>query len=198
VIVAKHRRNDRFLEDVFNTCLKLGRSSVFFYLLYFCQDREHIGCVFVTANRTSSSQTSLSRSRYWLYGQMRQLNTFTIPDTWYSFRYENVIFLYPVYGTGSSVGIATELRAGRSGIEFRLGRDFPPVQTDPGAHPASCKIGTGPFPGLKCGRGVLLTTHPLLVPRLWKRRAYTSTHPLGYTGPVTGTLYLLPTQYITT
>ena len=27
----------------------------------------------------------------------------------------------------SSVGIATELRSGRSGIESRWGRDFPPV-----------------------------------------------------------------------
>ena len=58
-----------------------------------------------------------------------------------------------------------------SGIESRWGRDFPPVQTGPGAHPASCKMGTGSFPGVKCGRGVLLTTHPLLVPRSWKRRA---------------------------
>ena len=41
-----------------------------------------------------------------------------------------------------SVGTATELQAGRSGIESRWGRDFPPVQTDPGAHPASCKMGT--------------------------------------------------------
>jgi len=29
-------------------------------------------------------------------------------------------------GPGISVGIATELRAGRSGIESRWGRDFPP------------------------------------------------------------------------
>ena len=72
---------------------------------------------------------------------------------------------------GSSVGIATELRAGRSGIESRWGRDFPPVQTGPGAHPASCKMGTGFFPRVKCGRSVLLTTHPLLVPRSWKSRA---------------------------
>ena len=64
-------------------------------------------------------------------------------------------------GPGGSVGIATELRAGRSGIEYRWGRDFPFVQTSPGAHPASCKIGTGSFPGVKSGRGVLLTTHPL-------------------------------------
>ena len=60
--------------------------------------------------------------------------------------------------------------AGRSGIESRCGRDFPPVQTSPGAHPASCKMGTDSFPGVKCGRGVLPTTHPLLVPRSWKSR----------------------------
>jgi len=65
-----------------------------------------------------------------------------------------------VRGPGSSVGIATELRAERSGIESRWGRDIPPVQTGPGAHPASCKMGTGSFPGVECGRGVLLTTHP--------------------------------------
>ena len=50
-------------------------------------------------------------------------------------------------GPGSSVGIATELRAGRSGIESRWRRDFRPVQTGPWAHPTSCKMGTGSFPG---------------------------------------------------
>jgi len=74
-------------------------------------------------------------------------------------------------GSGSSVVIATELRAGRSGIESRWRRDFPPVHTGPGAHPASCKMCTGSFPGVKCGRSVLVTTHPLLVPRSWKSRA---------------------------
>ena len=74
-------------------------------------------------------------------------------------------------GPGSSAGIATDLRAGRFGIESRWGRDFPPVQTGPGTYPTSCKMGTGSFTGVKCGRGVLLTTHPLLVPRSWKSRA---------------------------
>jgi len=32
-------------------------------------------------------------------------------------------------------------------------------------------MGTRSFPGIKCGRGVLLTTHPLLVPLSWKIRA---------------------------
>jgi hypothetical protein len=38
------------------------------------------------------------------------------------------------------------LRAGSSEIESRWGRDFPPVQNGPGAHPSSCKMGTGSFP----------------------------------------------------
>jgi len=46
-----------------------------------------------------------------------------------------------------------------------------PVQTDPGAHTASCTMGTGSFPGAKSGQGLLLTTHPLLVPWSRKRRA---------------------------
>jgi len=74
-------------------------------------------------------------------------------------------------GPGSSVGIATELRDGWSGIEFRWVQDFSPVQTDPGAHPAYCKMGTDSLPGVKCGRGVLLTTYLILVPRSWKSRA---------------------------
>ena len=43
-------------------------------------------------------------------------------------------------------------------------RFFTPVQTGPGAHPASCTMGTGSLPGVKSGRGVTLTRHPLLVP----------------------------------
>ena len=59
-------------------------------------------------------------------------------------------------------------RTGWSGIDFRWGLDFTPVQTGHGTHQASCKMGNDSFSGLKCGRGVLLTTHPLLVPRSWK------------------------------
>ena len=42
---------------------------------------------------------------------------------------------------------------------------FSAVQTGPGAHPASCTMGTGSFSGIENGRGVTLTPHPLLVPR---------------------------------
>ena len=68
--------------------------------------------------------------------------------------------------------IATELRAGRSGDRIPVVTRFSTtVQTGPRAHPASCKMGTEFFLGVMCSRGVLLTTHPLLVPRSWKRRA---------------------------
>ena len=53
------------------------------------------------------------------------------------------------------------LRAGRSGDRIPLGARFSaPVQTGPGAHPASCTMGKGSFPGLKSGQGVTLTPHP--------------------------------------
>jgi len=49
----------------------------------------------------------------------------------------------------SSVGIETRYSLDRSGIESRWGRDFPPVQTGPGVHPAFCTMGTGSLPGIK-------------------------------------------------
>jgi len=73
-------------------------------------------------------------------------------------------------------------RAGRSRIESRWERDFPPVKTGPGAHPGACKMGTGSFPGVNCGRSVLLTTHRLLVPRSWKSRAIPLPTLLATTG----------------
>ena len=47
-----------------------------------------------------------------------------------------------------------------------------PVQTGPGAHPASCTMGTGSFPGVKNSRGVMLTPHPPLA--LQSRKAPSS------------------------
>jgi len=86
---------------------------------------------------------------------------------------------YLIYcGMGSIVGIASGYGLDRPGIESHWGARFSaPVQTGPGAHPASCTMGTGSFPGVKSGRGVTLTPHPLLVP--WSRK--TSTPPMGRT-----------------
>ena len=49
------------------------------------------------------------------------------------------------------------------------GRFSAPVHTGPGAHPASCTMGTGSFPVVKSGRGVTLTPHRLLLP--WSRKS---------------------------
>jgi len=73
-------------------------------------------------------------------------------------------------GPGSSVGIATGYGLDGPGIESLWGARFSaPVQTGPGAHPAPCTMGTESFPGVRSGRGVLLTPNPLLVP--WSRKS---------------------------
>jgi hypothetical protein len=52
------------------------------------------------------------------------------------------------------------------------------VQTGSGAHPASCTMGTGVLsPGVKRRRGVMLATHPHLVPRSRMSRSNTSSPP---------------------
>ena len=64
------------------------------------------------------------------------------------------------------VGIATGYGLDGPGIESQWGRDFPHLSRP--AHPASCTMGTGSSPGVKSGRGVTLTPHPLLVPLVMK------------------------------
>ena len=72
-------------------------------------------------------------------------------------------------GPGSVLGIVTGYGLDGPGIESRWGARFSAtVQTGPGAHPSSCTMGTGSFPGIKSGRGVTLTPHSLLVP--WSRK----------------------------
>ena len=95
---------------------------------------------------------------------------YTLPAVqpkWYS-----KFFVALQHKSVSSVGIATGYGLEGPGIESLWGARFSaPVQTGSGAHPASCTKGTGSFPGVKNGRGVTLTPHPLLVPWSWKGRA---------------------------
>jgi hypothetical protein len=72
-------------------------------------------------------------------------------------------------GPGSVVGIATGYGLDGPVIESRWGARFSAlIQTDPGAQPASCTMGSGSFPGVKSGRGVTLTPHPVIVPLVMK------------------------------
>ena len=94
-------------------------------------------------------------------------------------------------GPGSSVDKVTELRAGRSGDRIPVGTRFSTtVQTGPGAHPASCKMGTGSFPGGKVRPGRAADHSPPSSAAVMEEQSYTSTQPLGQTGPVMGSLYL--------
>jgi hypothetical protein len=68
-------------------------------------------------------------------------------------------------GPGSSVGIATDYGLDGLGIESPWGARFSaPVQTGPGAHPASCTMGIGSFLWGKERPGRDADHSPLLVP----------------------------------
>ena len=70
----------------------------------------------------------------------------------------------------SVISLATRYGLDGPGIESWWGVRFSaPVQTGPGAHPASCTMGTGSFPGVKSGRGMTLTLPPL--PVMWSRKS---------------------------
>jgi DNA-binding transcriptional LysR family regulator len=76
------------------------------------------------------------------------------------------------------------LRSGGSGDRIPVGaRLSAHIQTGPGAHPSSCTMGTGSFPGVKSGQGLTLTPHPNLAP--WSRKGRTiPLLPLWAVGPV--------------
>jgi hypothetical protein len=114
--------------------------------------------------------TQISWSCHWTLCKFCSLNSF---ERWLSSRstvVPTVVTCFNVQGGPSSVvGIATGYGLDGPWIESRWGSRFAaPVQTCPGAHPASCTVDTGSFPGVKSGRGVILTPHPLLVP--WSRK----------------------------
>ena len=69
-------------------------------------------------------------------------------------------------GPGSVVGIGTDYRLDGPGIESRWGRDFPHLSR-PTLRPTQPPVQRVPglSRGLRCGLGVTLTPHPLLVPK---------------------------------
>jgi len=81
--------------------------------------------------------------------------------------------LYMFSGPGSSVGIATDYGMDGPGSNPSGDEIFRPSRPALGPTQPPLKwIRALPL-RVKCSRGVLLTTHPLLVPRSWKSRATT-------------------------
>jgi hypothetical protein len=116
-------------------------------------------------------------------------------------RHENFL-LYPFRDTiiklafllhwsrDSSVGIATRYELEGPGIESRWGEIFRTSPDRLRGPPSLLYNGYRVFPGGKCGRGVMLTTHPLLVPRLRKSLTISSLTPLVLLGLFRGSLLL--------
>jgi hypothetical protein len=98
-------------------------------------------------------------------------------------------FLFPLrYSVrGSSVGIATGYGLDDPGIESQWGEIFRPSRPALGLTQPPVQWVPCPSRGVKYGRGVLLTTHTLLVPRSWKSRAIFVPTLWATIGPVTGT-----------
>jgi hypothetical protein len=108
----------------------------------------------------------------------------------------------PIYsiiaaGPGSSVGIATDYWLDGRGSNPGGDEIFRPSRPALGPTQPPIKWLPGPSLGVKCGRGVLLTTHPLLVPRSRKSRVIplptvwaSVSQPVSDRGPV----YSFPTR----
>ena len=99
----------------------------------------------------------------------------------FSYEYMKLYLLFAIFfygialnkhsGPGSVVGIATGYGLDGPGIESRWGRDFPHLSRRPWGPPSLLYNGYQVFPGVKGGRDVTLTPHPLLVPWSWKSRS---------------------------
>jgi hypothetical protein len=68
--------------------------------------------------------------------------------------------------------------ARRNAYKSSYKTEVPKLLTGSGAHSLLYNGYRGPFPGLKHGQGVTLTTHPHLVPRSRMSRSYTSSFKL--------------------
>jgi hypothetical protein len=102
-----------------------------------------------------------------------------------------------VWSRCSSVGIATRYGLDGPVLESRWGEIFRTYPDRLRGPPSLLYHGYGVFPGGKVGRGMMLTTHPLLVPRLRKSWAIPPLTLWVVLGLLRGSLYLYPNNNLT-
>ena len=111
----------------------------------------------------------------YIYIHIKQFHLYHTVNMYSNWLQEQFCKFYPctrcICGPGSSVGIATDY--GLDGPGSNPGGDeiSRPSRSALGPTQPPVKWLTGLSRGVKCGRGVLLTTHTLLVLRSWKSRA---------------------------
>ena len=150
------------------TSPKLGNFNIIFDLYYFSDITEGVFSMslrfeiqptsinYILTLITPKTETGITPWNSAInVGTVCKISAFLIIHRLFMFCYD------PKDGPGCSVCIVTGYGLNGLGIESRWERDFSaPVQTGPGAHPASCTMGTGSYPGVKNGRGVTLTLTP--------------------------------------
>ena len=105
------------------------------------------------------------REKRWIFrcSQRNQMKCLAFCYSHHAFSYTHT--LTNKCGPDSSVGIATD--NGLDGPGSNPGGDEIFRPSRPALGPTQLPVKWS-FPRVKCGRGVLLTTHPLLVPQSWK------------------------------
>jgi hypothetical protein len=106
--------------------------------------------------------------------------------------YEYILAFVLQREPGSVVGIATRYGLEGPGIESRWGEIFRTYPDRLQGPPSLLYKGSGVFPGGKGGRGMMLTTHPLLVPKLRKSWAIIPITLWVLLGLLRGSLFYLP------
>jgi len=107
-----------------------------------------------------TTQRQLPQNYHGVFMRMFVCNVRYLHEMYNIYMWAVYLSWYSDWATGWTVRVSNPGRGARFSA---------PVQTGHGAHPASCTMGTGSFPGEKSGRGVKLTPHPLLV--RWSRKS---------------------------